>query len=44
MPAGGERDPDEIVCRRRDPATATANGPVNSSVTAIPSGIRSSAA
>ena len=28
---------------RLEPATATANGPMNSSVTAIPSGIRSSA-
>ena len=41
-PGRGERHPDEVG-RRREAAIATASGPTNSSVTAIPSGIRSSA-
>ena len=39
-PGRREQHP-EPVERRREPATATASGPANSIVTAMPSGIRS---
>ena len=41
--AGGEQRPRAASSRLREPAIATASGPTNSSVTAIPSGSRSSA-